>query len=420
RIQESVREAVQVFVDAGANPDVEFSPEDATRTEPAFLREVVERAIDAGATTVNIPDTVGYATPDQMYQLITDLKTNVPNIDKATISVHCHNDLGLAAANSLAAVEAGAQQVECTVNGLGERAGMPSTEAIVMALKVRQDHYHTYTGVDTKKLVPTSKVVEQWSGIQRSPFQPVTGRNAFAHESGIHQDGVLKNPETYEIMKPEDVGCDGSELILGKHSGMRAVCDRFSQYDLPWRKEDRDAFRRRFKKLADSKAANKKYLSDDELLEEVYFPTVEDILATAGKNDPIIAGWTRVDPIDGLEAVEISTRDGKIFQGKAKNTEQGTINALVEGMKNILPGTDLVPGKAGYHEESIGSGSDAAARATVTLHNDHTVKHSAQHTRQDRAATDAVIGAFNRLYAVHEYQKMIAQPDSATPPSSTP
>ena len=186
--------------------DVEFSPEDAVRTEPDFLCRVVERAIEAGATTVNIPDTVGYATPDHMHRVIRNLIERVPNIDKAVVSMHCHNDLGLAVANSLAGVEAGAGQIECTINGIGERAGNCSLEEVVMAIRTRADHYHCQTGINTQRLVPTSRLVSAITGMQVQRNKAIVGRNAFAHESGIHQDGMLKEPTTYEIMRPEDVG----------------------------------------------------------------------------------------------------------------------------------------------------------------------------------------------------------------------
>ncbi len=206
--------------------DIEFSPEDAARTELDFLCEVVQAAIAAGATTVNIPDTVGYATPQQMGNVIRTLRERVPNIDKAVISIHCHNDLGLAVANSLAAVENGAGQIECTINGLGERAGNCALEEVVMALRTRQDYYQADTRIETRRLVPTSQLVAGITGIQVQRNKAIVGRNAFAHEAGIHQDGMLKEPRTYEIMRPEDVGFSRTELVLGKHSGRAALADR--------------------------------------------------------------------------------------------------------------------------------------------------------------------------------------------------
>src|SRR5437762_2178699 len=208
--------------------DIEFSPEDAARTESDFLCQVVEKAIAAGATTVNIPDTVGYATPSQYFHVISHLKKNVANIDKAIISTHCHNDLGLAVANSLAGLEAGARQVECTINGLGERAGNAALEEIVMALRTRHDFYKLTTGINTKKLCAASRLVSTITGMLVQRNKAIVGQNAFAHEAGIHQHGMLQERTTYEIMRPEDVGFTGSNLVLGKHSGRHAFRDRIA------------------------------------------------------------------------------------------------------------------------------------------------------------------------------------------------
>ena len=209
--------------------DIEFSPEDAVRTELDFLCEVVEKTIAAGATTVNIPDTVGYATPSHYFRVISHLKQHVPNISRAVISAHCHDDLGLAVANSLAAVEAGARQVECTINGLGERAGNAALEEIVMAIRTRGDYYKVRTNIKTQKLYPTSHLVSSITGMKVQRNKAIVGQNAFAHEAGIHQHGVLQERSTYEIMRPEDVGYVGQNLVLGKHSGRHAFRDRVAQ-----------------------------------------------------------------------------------------------------------------------------------------------------------------------------------------------
>ena len=206
--------------------DVEFSPEDAARTEHDFLCRVVEAAIEAGATTINIPDTVGYTTPSEMAERIELLLNQVPNIDRAVLSAHCHDDLGLALANSLAAVEAGCGQVECTINGIGERAGNCALEELVMALRTRHERYHCETQVRTERLVPTSRLLSKITGLEVQRNKAIVGRNAFAHESGIHQDGMLKERSTYEIMRPEDVGFSKTDLVLGKHSGRAALADR--------------------------------------------------------------------------------------------------------------------------------------------------------------------------------------------------
>ena len=215
---------------------------DATRSDPAYLAEMVHAVIEAGATTVNIPDTVGYAIPSDFHRLIRDLFEHVPNIGNAVISVHCHNDLGLAVANSIAAIEAGARQVECTVNGIGERAGNTAMEEIVMAITTRGDLFNVRTGINTKQIVPTSRLLTNITGVSVQPNKAVVGGNAFAHESGIHQDGLLKNAMTYEIMKPEDVGIGKSTLVLGKHSGRHAVLDRLEMLGFNLDKEEHGAF----------------------------------------------------------------------------------------------------------------------------------------------------------------------------------
>jgi 2-isopropylmalate synthase len=233
--------------------DVEFSPMDASRTEFDYLVEVVTAAIEAGATTVNIPDTVGYAMPEAFGDLIRSLFDQVPNMGKTIISVHCHNDLGLGVANSLAAVYAGARQVECSINGLGERAGNASLEEVVMALKTRKDYFGVTLGTNTKRLVPTSKLVATLTGISVQRNKAIVGRNAFAHESGIHQDGILKQRQTFEIMNPGDVGAQQTELVLGKHSGRHALRARVQALGFTLDKKQIDELFERFKVLADKK-----------------------------------------------------------------------------------------------------------------------------------------------------------------------
>ena len=233
--------------------DVEFSPEDAARTERDFLCEVVERVIAEGATTVNIPDTVGYAVPSHFGAVIKTLKDRVPNIDKAVISVHCHNDLGLAVANSLAGVENGGGQIECTINGIGERAGNASLEEVVMAIKTRADYYNVTTRINTQRLVPTSRLLTSITGMQVQRNKAIVGRNAFAHEAGIHQDGMLKERSTYEIMRPEDVGLLKTDLVLGKHSGRAALSDRAKALGYKLTGEQLQPVFEEFKRLADKK-----------------------------------------------------------------------------------------------------------------------------------------------------------------------
>jgi 2-isopropylmalate synthase len=243
--------------------DVEFSPEDATRTEPAFLFQVLEAVIEAGATTLNIPDTVGYTVPAEFGGLIQNIRQRVRGIEKVTISTHCHNDLGLAVANSLAAIAAGARQVECTINGIGERAGNASLEEIVMALRVRADHYCYETAIASEQLYPTSQMLEEITGIPVQPNKAIIGRNAFAHEAGIHQDGMLKNPLTYEIMTPRSVGVPDSKLVLGKHSGRHALSLRCEQLGYRFERRELDEVYRKFVVLADQI----KHVLDHHLLE---------------------------------------------------------------------------------------------------------------------------------------------------------
>jgi 2-isopropylmalate synthase len=243
--------------------DVEFSPEDATRTDPEFLCQVVEAVVAAGATTVNIPDTVGYTTPGEFGDLIRTIRKSVRGIAGVIISAHCHDDLGMAVANSLAAVAAGARQVECTINGIGERAGNASLEEIVMAMRVRPDRLAYETGVVSEQLFPASQMLSEITGIAVQPNKAIIGRNAFAHEAGIHQDGMLKNPLTYEIMTPQSVGVPDSKLVLGKHSGRHALGLRCEQLGHQFDRQQLDEIYRRFVVLADQI----KQVEDHHLLE---------------------------------------------------------------------------------------------------------------------------------------------------------
>jgi 2-isopropylmalate synthase len=231
--------------------DVEFSPEDATRTDHEFLHEVLNAVVEAGATTLNIPDTVGYSMPAEFGELIQSIRQRVRGTERVTISAHCHNDLGLAVANSLAAIAAGARQVECTINGIGERAGNASLEEIVMAIRVRPDRYPYDTGVASEQLFPASQLLSEATGVPVQPNKAVIGRNAFAHEAGIHQDGMLKNPLTYEIMTPQSVGVPDSRLVLGKHSGRHALGLRCEQLGFQFDRRELDEIYRRFVVLAD-------------------------------------------------------------------------------------------------------------------------------------------------------------------------
>ena len=241
--------------------DVEFSAEDATRSNIDFLCRVVESVIDAGATTINLPDTVGYSTPDEIAWFFHTVITRVPNADRAIFSAHCHDDLGLAVANTLSAIGAGARQVECTINGIGERAGNASLEEIVMATRVRSDRLPVKTGIVTEQLYASSQMLSDITGERVQANKAIVGRNAFAHEAGIHQDGMLKDRRTYEIMRPEDVGVPQTTLVLGKHSGRHAVQKRCEQLGLTLSRQDLDAIYRKMVALADVQ----KHISDDDL-----------------------------------------------------------------------------------------------------------------------------------------------------------
>ncbi len=242
--------------------DIEFSPEDATRTDLGFLCEVSQAVVEAGASTVNIPDTVGYVIPTEMTRIISTVHQRLTAVGSAVISVHCHNDLGLAVANSLAAVAAGARQVECTINGIGERAGNASLEEFVMALRVRPDAMPYSTGIDSQQLFPSSRMLTEITNVAVQPNKAIVGRNAFAHEAGIHQDGVIKNPLTYEIMTPQSVGVPDSKLVLGKHSGRHALGKRYAELGYEFDRRDLDRVYRRFVALADEV----KHVQDRDLL----------------------------------------------------------------------------------------------------------------------------------------------------------
>lgn len=253
-------------------PNIEFSAEDAMRSDKAFLAKVIEIAIANGASVVNIPDTVGYRTPEEVMEYIAYVKNNVPNIDKADISVHCHNDLGLGVANSLAAVRAGATQVECTINGIGERAGNASLEEIVMGIHTRAGFFDAETSVVTKEIYKSSKLVSSITGVAIPPNKAITGANAFAHEAGIHQHGVLAKKETYEIMTPESIGIPAQQMVLGKHSGRHAFDERIKSLGYDLSKEELNEVFANFKKLADKK----KVVSDKDIIALLTDKTVSD------------------------------------------------------------------------------------------------------------------------------------------------
>jgi 2-isopropylmalate synthase len=363
--------------------DVEWSAEDGSRTEHDFLCRCVETAIKAGARTINIPDTVGYAVPDEYGALIAMVINRVPNVDQAIISVHCHNDLGLAVANSLAAVQAGARQVECTINGLGERAGNAAMEEIVMALKTRADRLAFHTGVHAEHITRASRLVSGITGFVVQPNKAIVGKNAFAHESGIHQDGVLKHAQTYEIMTPESVGLVRSNLVMGKHSGRAAFKAKLRElgYELGDNAVE-DAFRR-FKDLAD----RKKDIFD------------EDIVALV--DDAVVRGNDRIRLVS-LEIV-CGTRsptaeleleiDGQGHKHKA--TGDGPVDATFNAIKALFPHDAKLQL---YQVHAVTQGTDAQAEVTVRLEEaGKTVNGQGADTDTMVASARAYVNALNKL-----------------------
>ena len=334
--------------------DVEFSPEDATRTEPDFLVEVVESVIDAGAKIVNIPDTVGYAVPEQYASLIKTLKENVKNINKAVISVHCHDDLGLAVANSLAAIKAGATQVECTINGIGERAGNASLEEIVMTLKTRKDFFGHTTRIKTHELLATSKIVSGLTGLWVQRNKAVVGENAFAHESGVHQDGILKERTTYEIMRPEEVGLPKTKIVLGKLSGRHAFKKRIKELGYELSDEELEHTFNQFKILADKK-------------KDIYDQDIEALIQDEKSEVPHIYELDSLSISCGPNTVP--TAGVRLRVGKDKIVDDATIG---DGPIDALFKTiDLITETKGklldYNIRAITSGKDAMGEVIVEV-----------------------------------------------------
>lgn len=377
--------------------DVEFSPEDASRTEPAFLAEVVEAVIDAGAGTVNIPDTVGYAMPDEFGRLIRHLREHVPSIGRAVISVHCHNDLGLGVANSLAAIANGARQVECTVNGIGERAGNASLEEIVMAVRTRPAIYPVSTGINTRQLWKTSRLVSRLTGIPVQPNKAIVGDNAFAHESGIHQDGMMKERRTYEIMTPESVGWRGTSMVMGKHSGSHAFAERLRQlgHNLAPRELER-AFRA-FKELADKK----KSVFDD------------DLVALIENEISAIPEEFRLDYISissgnrTLPTATIRLRRGeKLLQDAACG--DGPVDAALQTIRRI---TGIEGRLADYSLRAVTGGTDALGEVTVKVaYGPYTELGRGTSTDVIEASAKAYLNALNRIVWRRRQRKRTAAP----------
>jgi 2-isopropylmalate synthase len=339
----------QVARAKGYTSDVEFSPMDASRSDPEYVYQMLEQVIEAGATTVNIPDTVGYSVPEEFAEFIRNIFQKVPNIHKAVVSVHCHDDLGMAVANSLAAVHAGARQVECCVNGIGERAGNASLEEIVMALKTRQDLYGVTTGVNSKEIYRTSRLISDLTGIVIQPNKAIVGGNAFRHQSGIHQDGILKMRETYEIMDAREIGLPsgGAELVLGKLSGRHAFRERLRALGYELTAEEFSRAFADFKELADKKAEIEdrdiEALIGDELrtVEETYHL---DLLQVSCGNHLVATATARIRAPGGREIVESATGTGPVDAAfKAIDAIVGVPNTLLEfSVKSITAGIDAL------------------------------------------------------------------------------
>ncbi len=353
---EQVLEKVAAMVAYAASlcPDIEFSPEDAGRSEPEFLYRVLEVAIKAGATTLNIPDTVGYALPDEFGKLIAGIKANVPGVEKAIISVHCHNDLGLATANTLAGLRAGARQAEVTINGIGERAGNTALEEVVMALKTRSGSINLSHGIDTPQIARVSRLVSNRTGIVIQPNKAVVGGNAFAHESGIHQDGMIKHQETYEIMRPEDVGVSATRLVLGKHSGRAALSLRMRELGYSLDAEQMERAFVSFKTLCDKKkeitSADLEALVEDEIGKAPELYVLEGLQVGCGTQGMPTA------------TVRLKGPDGQVHTQAAVGT--GPVHAIYKAMGEIIAAPHRLEE---FAVNSITAGIDALGEVSVRV-----------------------------------------------------
>ncbi len=373
--------------------NIEFSAEDAVRTRLPFLARVVEAVIGAGATTINIPDTVGYTVPSEFYEIIAYLRTNVANIDKATISVHCHNDLGLAVANSLAAVQAGAGQVECTINGIGERAGNCSLEEVVMTLRTRNDVLPYDTRVATEHIYPTSRMLSTITGIMVQPNKAVVGANAFAHEAGIHQHGVIMEKSTYEIMTPESIGLNQNKLVLGKHSGRHAFKQRLEELGYDLKKEDLDKAFVRFKTLADQK-------------KEIFDEDLDAIIADEIIRVPEKYKLMQMNVSSGSFAAPTATIEMEI-NGKVKKGAvigAGPVDAAFKSIKKL---TGSKANLLAFNVGGITGGTDAQGECTVRLEEGgREVLGQGAHPDIIVASAKAYINALNRLASAMERNRV--------------
>ncbi|GBQ24461.1 2-isopropylmalate synthase [Acetobacter estunensis NRIC 0472] len=372
--------------------DVEWSAEDGSRTEPDFLCRCVEAAIKAGATTINIPDTVGYATPEDMEKIFSMLKERVPGADQVIFSAHNHNDLGLGVANTLASLRGGARQVECTINGIGERAGNAALEEIVMAIRTRHDQYPYTTGIETTKLLKLSRMLSTITSFDVQPNKAIVGRNAFAHESGIHQDGVLKNAATYEIMTPESVGWSKSSLVLGKHSGRAAFRDKLAALGYTLDDDKLNEAFQRFKDLAD----RKKVVYDDDIVALVD-DEVRDHARIRFLALDVEGGSRR--PAEATLELEI---DGELVEATA--TGNGPVDAAFNAIRHAFPHDARL---ALFSVGAVTEGTDAQARTTVRLEEDGKMVDG------QGADADTVVSAV-RAY-VHALNKLLVKRTRAEP-----
>jgi len=366
--------------------DIEFSPEDATRSERDFIYRVIETAINEGASTINIPDTVGYSYPQEIYSLITDIRNNVPNIDKAVIAIHCHDDLGLSTANSLSAILAGARQVHCTVNGIGERAGNASLEEIVMALKTRKDVFGDYyTQINTKEIYRTSRLVSSLTDFVVPPNKAIVGSNAFRHESGIHQDAILKKRNTYEIMDPHEVGISSSQLVLGKHSGRHAFGDRIKNMGFKLDEKQLNQAFMRFKDMADKKKDiyddDLRIIVQDEIRVEKPIWKLDSFEVTSG---------TMHKP----HAIVILSKKGKLLP-TGQSTGDGPVDACFKALDKI---THFKAKLEDFRLEAVTSGKDALGQVSLKLKvSGSIVSGRGSSTDIVEAAVRAYIDAVNKL-----------------------
>ncbi|MDH5696577.1 MAG: 2-isopropylmalate synthase [Dehalococcoidia bacterium] len=367
--------------------DIEFSPMDASRTEPEYIYQILEAVIEAGATTVNIPDTVGYAIPDEFGGLIEGILQNVPNISRAIVSVHCHNDLGLAVANSLESVKRGARQVECTINGIGERAGNASLEEIAMAIKTRKDFFSLTTNVDTRQIYKTSRLVSELTGFVVQPNKAIVGANAFRHESGIHQDGVIKMPITYEIMDPKTVGIPASHLVLGKLSGRHAFKERLAELGYSLSEADFNRAFTAFKELADKK----KKITDRDI-ESLIAEELRTVSETYHLDRVQVSCGDRGIP---TASVRLTDSKGQVLADAALGT--GPVDAVYKAINRIVG----VPNElTEFSVKSVTEGIDAIGEVLIRIESEG-ITYTGRGADTDIivASAKAYMNALNRLLA---------------------